>query len=157
MRYNLGCGLDILPGWVNVDGSEALRDMGVEIWDLEEMPWPFPLGSASEIRAVDVFEHIEPKLRPGFMVQCHELLEDRGMLFIQTTHYSSIDAYTDPTHYGAGFSEYTFDFWVRGTIHYQAKNPMYGGIEFEKVSVELNRGTGQMEARLRKVRTDATL
>ena len=155
MRYNLGCGLDIRKGWVNVDGSEALRNFGVEIWDLEEMPWPFPPGDASEIRAVDVFEHIEPKLRPGFMVECWQLLEDRGTLFIQTAHYTCIDAYTDPTHYGAGFTEQTFDFWVRGTVHFRHKNPMYGGVEFEKVKVELNRNTGQLEARLRKVRTDA--
>src|SRR5262249_17803304 len=116
VRYNLGCGLDILPGWVNVDGAEVLRDRGVEVWDLEEMPWPFPGASADEIRAIDVFEHIEPKLRVGFITECHRMLKPGATLRMQTAYYTSIDAYTDPTHYGA-FTEHSFDFWIPGTLH----------------------------------------
>ena len=50
MRLNLGCGRDVLPGWVNVNASDQLGP-GVEVWDLDEHPWPFEDGSASEIRA----------------------------------------------------------------------------------------------------------
>lgn len=146
-RLNLGCGLDVLPGWVNVDAVQA--HPSVEVWDLEEMPWPFEDMSASEIRAVDVFEHIEPKLRPGFIVQCHRILTPGGYLRMQTAHYTCMDAYTDPTHYGA-FTEYSFDFWIPGTIHYRAKNPMYGGVAFERVKTELNPGTGQLDVVLRR-------
>jgi len=38
MRINLGCGLDMLPGWVNVDASLGLPGT-YEVWDLEELPW----------------------------------------------------------------------------------------------------------------------
>jgi len=149
MRYNLGCGLDILPGWCNVDASEALRGRGVEVWDLEEMPWPFPDGSAEEIRAVDVFEHIEPKLRVGFITECHRMLVPGAALRMQTAYYTSVDAYTDPTHYGA-FTEQSFDFWVPGTLHYQAKNLMYGGVSFVKDKCEFNPASGQLDVILRR-------
>lgn len=132
MRVNLGCGLDVLPGWVNVD---IVPIAGAEQWDLEEMPWAWAEdGTVDEIRAIDVFEHIMPPARIGFMTECHRILRPGGSLHIQTSRWGSWTAVTDPTHWGAGFTERTFDYWIPGTEFYQL-NAMYGGVSFERVRI----------------------
>ena len=150
MRVNLGCGRAILPGWVNVDACPDLGP-GVEVWDLDEHPWPFEDGSAAEIRGFDIFEHVEDAV--GFMAECHRILAPGGVLRLQTTHHTCIDAYTDPTHKRFP-TEQTFDYWIRGTIFYDMQNVMMGGFHFEPLpgrpAAALNPGTGQMDVYLRK-------
>jgi predicted SAM-dependent methyltransferase len=147
VRVNLGCGLDILPGWVNVDASGQLGP-SVNVWDLDDIPWEWAGDcSASEIRARDIFEHVDDPV--GFMCECHRILVPGGPLRMQTTYWQWVDAFTDPTHKRFP-TEQTFDYWVRGTALYEAQNAQMGGVEFVKVRVEPNPGTGQMDVVLRK-------
>lgn len=53
LRLNLGCGGDILEGWVNVDLYP--RDERVVEGDIRDLSG---FSEASEIRAIDVLEHI---------------------------------------------------------------------------------------------------
>lgn len=147
MRLNLGCGRDVLPGWVNVDASDQLGP-GVEVWDLDEHPWPFDTGSVSEIRAVDIYEHLDNPV--GFMVEAHRVLEPGGMLRIQTAYWQCMDGYTDPTHRRVS-TEDSFDFWVPGTVYYEAQNVQMGGVAFDKVHVRPEQD-GQLHAVLRRPR-----
>ena len=147
MRLNLGCGWDQLPGWVNLDASDQLGP-GVEVWDLDEHPWPFPDASAAEIRAVDVYEHVDNPV--GFIVECHRVLEPGGVLRIQTAYWQCMDGYTDPTHKRVS-TEDSFDFWVEGTPYYAAQNAQMGGVSFDKVSVRPE-ADGQLHATLRRPR-----
>ena len=146
MRLNLGCGRDILPGWINLDASDALGQE-VLVWDLDEQPWPFHDRQAEEIRGIDIFEHVDNPV--GFMTECHRILHPGGILSLQTGYYQWVDAFTDPTHKRFP-TEFTFDFWVAGTPLYVAQNAQMGGVRFEKVKVEPNRMTGQLDAVLRK-------
>jgi predicted SAM-dependent methyltransferase len=118
-----------LPGWVNVD---LVNLPGTDIvHDLDVAPWPLPDGEAIEIRAYDIFEHVNNPL--VFMTECHRLLTIGGMLRIQTPHWKSWTAYTDPTHKRFP-TEYTFDYWVEGTELFK-HNAAYGGVTFSKVSI----------------------
>lgn len=146
MRINLGCGKDILPGWVNVDASDQLGP-GVEVWDLDEHPWPFEDASAQEIRGFDIYEHVWDPV--GFMIECHRILQPGGTLRLQTCYYLCIDAFTDPTHKRFP-TEYTFDYYVPGTPFYETSNAQFGGIVFEKIKVEPNVATGQLDVILRR-------
>lgn len=146
MRINLGCGRDLLPGWVNVDACPGLPGT-YEVWDLDEHPWPFEDGSAEEIRGIDVYEHMHDPI--GFMVECHRILAPGGVLRLQTAYYLSMDAYTDPTHKFSS-TEHSFDFWVPGTVYYEAQNAQFGGMVFSKRRVQLNRDTGQLDVVLVK-------
>lgn len=38
-RLNIGCGLDVRPGWVNIDRVDY---GGNQLCDLNRYPWPFP-------------------------------------------------------------------------------------------------------------------
>ena len=54
LRLNLGCGMNRLDGYVNVDryGEPDLRH------DLEVVPWPWPDDSVSEVLLKHVLEHL---------------------------------------------------------------------------------------------------
>ena len=58
LRLNLGCGMNHIEGFLNVDrfGEPDLRH------DLEVFPWPWPDDSVCEIMLEHVLEH---KLAPG--------------------------------------------------------------------------------------------
>lgn len=146
MRLNLGCGRDILPGWINVDASAALGP-SVEVWDLDE-PWQWAEDdSAEEIRGIDIFEHVDDPVL--FMMEAHRVLKPGGVLRLQTGYYLHRDAYTDPTHKRFP-TESTFDFWVPGNVLYDAQNVQMGGMAFVKVKVKPNPATGQLDVILRK-------
>lgn len=111
MRLNLGCGEDIRDGWVNVD---LFQDPRVVRADLDRTHWAWWAdGAAQEILARHIFEHVESA--PHFMAQCWRVLAPGGRLEIETPHWMSRDAYTDPTHRRFP-TEHTFDYWVPGTF-----------------------------------------
>ena len=52
MKLNLGCGSQIVDGWVNAD-KFGTPD---QVFDLESFPWPWPDSSADEI----LLGHVRP-------------------------------------------------------------------------------------------------
>lgn len=133
-----------MPGWVNVDRA-AIPGVDV-VHDLDVGPWPFARDAEVEqLAAVDVFEHVaDPVL---FMTECWRILQPNRMLFIQTPHYRSRDAYTDPTHRRFP-TEHTFDYWIPGTVLFTEHNPAYGGVSFAKVAMEIG---SNIQITLRKI------
>lgn len=119
MRLNLGCGEDIRDGWVNVDLFDG---DGVLCYDLNRDVWPWAEGSASEVLARHIFEHVDSA--PGFMEACWRVLAPGGRLEIETPHWMSRDAYTDPTHRRFP-TEHTFDYWVPGTYLHEHHGAAY--------------------------------
>lgn len=134
MRLNLGAGSHILTGWINVD---RVQMPGIDrVHDLNAGPWPFESRSADQIMAKDIFEHVDDPIL--FMTECHRILRPGAGLFIQCPYYKGRDAYTDPTHKRFP-TEHTFDFWIPGTALYGANNRAYGGVAFERKSLEVSR------------------
>jgi predicted SAM-dependent methyltransferase len=151
MILNLGCGSVLMPGAVNVDVADV---PGVDfVWDLDDAPWPFLEAydepQVSEIFAKDVFEHVANPIT--FMSECHRVLAPGGVLHIRTPYFRSIDAFTDPTHRRFP-TEYTFDYWVRGTVLHGLHNAAYGGVSFElEEHVRLDTDGGSLLVDLRKL------
>lgn len=125
MRLNLGCGSRLAEDFVNVDIAKL---DGVDVvHDLDVIPWPWEDGSAEKIVAQDVFEHVANPI--GFMTESHRVLQTGGLLVIKSPHWMHQDAYTDPTH-RRFCTEYTWDYWIPGTVLYNDHNPAYGGVGF---------------------------
>ncbi len=104
MKINLGCGLEKLEGYMSVDKRLML---GAEmVHDLDVMPWPFDDCSAEEIRAFDVFEHLEDVI--GAMDECWRILQPGGRLTIRGPAPDSPNLWVDVTHRRA-FVEHSFD------------------------------------------------
>ena len=54
-RLNIGCGLDVRPGWVNLD---CVDYGGNTVADLTRYPWPFPESHFDEVLASHILEHL---------------------------------------------------------------------------------------------------
>jgi len=132
IKINLGAGTDIRKDWVNVDlvpldGIDVVHNMAI-------YPWPFEDNSASEIRAVDVLEHLPPytqDLKPGvvaFIEECHRILKPGGELFIQTPGWRAEFLWIDPTHV-RGFDIQSMDFFDP-TKHYGITTGFYSQCKY---------------------------
>lgn len=144
MRLNLGCGAQIKPGWVNVD---VAKQEGVDVvHDLDVGPWPFEDQAAAAIEAWDVFEHVSDPIL--FITECHRVLQPFKYLHLHTPHYTSPDAFTDPTHRRFP-TEHTFDYWIPGRLLFDRHNKAYGGVSFDLVDMHMDQGS--MDITLRKI------
>lgn len=148
MRLNAGCGkfIDCDPEVVNLDAHPY---PGVQVvWDLDEHPWPFDDRTFSEVRGVQVFEHLADPI--GFMRDAHRVLELDGLLFLVVPHWQSENSFTDPTH-RRHCTERTFDYWCDGeALHAQFGDAYAGDAVFHKES--LVRTGDDMHVRLRRKR-----
>lgn len=147
-RLNLGAGGDILAGWINTD---IVRMPGIDmVHDLDVGPWPWESGSITEVRAIDVFEHVgDPVL---FMNECWRVLKPGGMLRVRSPHWKHENAYTDPTH-RRYCTERTWDYWTQGTEFNNKYGAAYcgDGVLFDRVSLELTDGNSNISIVLRRV------
>jgi len=104
-RLNLGCGVDVRPGWVNLDGR-ALPGVDV-VHDLAR-PLPFAAGTFDEVLCQDVLEHVDMVAVLG---EVHRVTAPGALVHIRSPHFSGHLAHVDPTHV-RGVSVATFDYFV---------------------------------------------
>lgn len=124
-KLNLGCGLDIRDGWVNLDSADL---PGVDVvHDLGVVPLPFEHDRFSEVLCQDVLEHVDyaPVLR-----DVHRILRPGGRVLIRSPHFTSRAVYVDPTHRSA-FSIDTFAFFVRDSDY--AERSYYYDFNFSRI------------------------
>jgi len=91
---NLGCGKKKLPGAINLDVTD--RTSPDVVHDLNVRPWPFADDTFREVHAYDVLEHLDDLL-PA-LEEIHRISRPGGRVLVTVPHYSSANAYTDPTH-----------------------------------------------------------
>jgi predicted SAM-dependent methyltransferase len=120
LRLNLGAGSEarLHPEYVNIDFVAA---PGIDVvHNVMEFPWPFEDGSAEEIRAIDLIEHLPVSTRDyeptliKFAEEAHRILAPGGLLYIQTPHWQSKNLWIDLSHV-RGFDERSFDYFDEAT------------------------------------------
>ncbi|KKU30925.1 MAG: Methyltransferase family protein, partial [Candidatus Amesbacteria bacterium GW2011_GWC1_46_24] len=80
LRLNLGCGDDLIPGYINIDARPQVRpDL---IWNLRR-PLPYPDESVSEIKAYDILEHLTLKEQENSLREMYRLLSVNGRIQIR--------------------------------------------------------------------------
>ena len=102
LRLNLGCGRNILEGWVNIDwiqlpGIDIVADLG----QCATTPLPFADDQVDEFLLSHVIEHI-PQTLP-MMQELYRIAKPGAKAWIRVPHGSSDDAWEDPTHVRAYF------------------------------------------------------
>src|SRR5262245_44004550 len=101
-RLNVGCGRNVIPGWINLD-AQPLPGVDI-IADLErcaEVPLPLGGDSVDEFLLSHVIEHIHAPL--PLMQELHRIARPGAKAFIRVPYGSSDDAWEDQTHVRAYF------------------------------------------------------
>lgn len=110
-KLNIGCGKDILKGYVNLD---IVKLPGVDVvHDLEKTPYPFKDNEFDEIVAHQILEHISDLSK--VMAELSRILKKGGRLKLDVPHFTSNTSFMDPTHKRL-FAYSTFDYFVKGTF-----------------------------------------
>lgn len=91
---NLGSGHKKLPGAINLDITD--RTSPDVVHDLDLRPWPFPDDTFREIHAYDVLEHLRDVI--ATLEEIHRISKPGARVLITVPHFSSANAFTDPTH-----------------------------------------------------------
>ncbi len=96
-KINLGCGRDILSGWINLD-KVALKgvDIIADLDDCNKTKLPFDNNEVDEILASHVIEHLHHPL--AFMEELHRIAKPNAKAVFKVPYGSSDDAFEDPTH-----------------------------------------------------------
>lgn len=147
MKLNLGAGSRPEQGYVNVD-QVALPGIEV-VHDLNVAPWPWDDGTAFEVKAEDVFEHVDDPLL--FMAELWRVLAVNAEVWIHTSYHGEVGSFTDPTH-KRFCTLNTFDYWIPGTYLNERYGAAYArGRHFEKVKLFLDGDPGYLNVILRKI------
>lgn len=149
MRLNVGCGQAVNPDpeVVNLDawpydGVQVVHDLTVD-------PWPFDDGAFDEVRAVQVYEHLDGPGCITFMGEAWRVLHPGGTLLITTPHWQSPNSFTDPTHV-QHCTEDSWGYWTAGH-HLQAQfGATFGSPPAVYSSARIDRDGGDLWAWLTK-------
>ncbi len=87
LRLHLGCGPNLLPGWVNVDFYNPKADQRI---DLFQFPWPWATSSADEIFMSHFLEHFDDHMRA--LQEVHRVLKPGGRFRVIAPHAFSSNA-----------------------------------------------------------------
>lgn len=98
MKFNMGCGQNPKPGFINVDASPASQPD--EVWDLEQMPWPWPDDCATEVHFIHSLEHMggDPKVFIALMQELYRIAAPDCKVVIHVPHPRHDSFINDPTH-----------------------------------------------------------
>ena len=128
-RLNIGCGNDIREGWINLDSVDL---EGVDVChDINKLPLPFEDSSLDEVDCQDVLEHCTDYI--AIVEDIHRILKRGGKLKIRVPHFTSKNAYTDPTH-KVFFAFRTFHFFSKKSIKARS---YYFDFSFDPVQTEI--------------------
>jgi SAM-dependent methyltransferase len=103
-RLNVGCGRNILAGWINLD-VKPLPGVDV-VADLElctSVPLPIEDDSVDEFLLSHVIEHVRDSL--GVMQELYRIARANAKVTIRVPYGGSDDAWEDPTHVRAYFAD----------------------------------------------------
>jgi SAM-dependent methyltransferase len=91
---NLGCGHKHVAGAVNLDVTPDTNPNVLH--DLNRRPWPLPDDHFREVLAYDVVEHLDDVM--ATFEEIHRVCCHGAVVRVAVPHFSSGNAYTDPTH-----------------------------------------------------------
>jgi SAM-dependent methyltransferase len=137
LKFNMGCGRDKRPGYLNVDQAPACAPD--QVCDLELTPWPWPDDCAEEVLFNHSLEHLggEPKVFLAIMRELYRICRDGAVVLINVPHPRHDNFLGDPTHVRAVspqvlslFSRAENDRWVAMGA---SNTPLahYLGVDFE--------------------------
>jgi hypothetical protein len=94
-HLNLGCGVQRMEGWVNVDREP---ETGPDLqFDLAARPWPLPDGCATEVNLSHVLEHTGEGFR-SVIQELYRVCRDGALVHVRVPGPAHEWFWTDPEH-----------------------------------------------------------
>ncbi len=106
-KLNLGCGLDTIKGYINLDFVD-LRGVDV-VHDLNKFPYPFKNNEIDEVYTSHILEHLDDFALT--MKELKRICRPGAKIKIRVPHFSCGVSYRGPTHKRM-FSYHTFDYFT---------------------------------------------
>lgn len=97
-RLNIGCGFNLIHGFINVDKSPACHpDL---VFDVETQPWPWPTSSIEQVLFFHSLEHMapDPNVYLGIIRELYRVCAPQARVRIVAPHPRHDDFINDPTH-----------------------------------------------------------
>lgn len=127
---HIGCGRQKLAGAVGVDiDPDSAADI---ILDLNKRPYPFGVSTVEQVFAEHIIEHLEDIV--AVMEEIHRICKNGARLKIISSHFSSVDSFTDITHKHF-LTSMSFDYFVPGTPLYIKHK--YSRVKYKKIGVRV--------------------
>ncbi len=124
-KLHLGCGRNILNGYVNLDKSKC---KGVDVvHDLDKYPWPFPPNYFDEVYGQDVIEHVDDLFRA--MREIHRICKKGAEVRLIVPYWHSSAAFYP--HHNFFFNVDTMKFFTEPDRSYDN----YYGYRMEKITL----------------------
>ncbi|MFA5292222.1 MAG: class I SAM-dependent methyltransferase [Phycisphaerae bacterium] len=125
---DLGCGKNKYPGAIGIDFNKNTNaDI---IHNLDIFPYPFGNNEFDTIVINHSIEHLDDVVR--VMEEVHRIAKPDAHVLINAPYFTSVDAFTDPTHKhfftARSFDYFTGDFESFG---------YYSDVKFRKLKVEI--------------------
>ena len=131
-KLNLGCGKELLKGYINVDKYKPYDIMV----DIEKIPYPFKDNKFEEIICSSTLEHISKDKQIKTIMECHRILKIRGILILSVPYYHSLLAYNTLLHKSPEFSLDTFNqFDVKQGYNIDNESDLFPRFKIKKEAV----------------------
>jgi SAM-dependent methyltransferase len=145
-RLNVGCGRNVMPGWINLDIAKLPGvDVVADIEKCSVEPFPIEADSIDEFLLSHVIEHVHASL--DLMQELYRIAKPNAKATIRVPFGGSDDAWEDPTHVRAYFANsfgyFSQPFYWRADYGYRAdwqpKRIVYllEGQRFQKVPIPM--------------------
>jgi ubiquinone/menaquinone biosynthesis C-methylase UbiE len=141
IKLNLGCGYDILDGYINVDKFPV--NSSVINHDLESLPYPWEDNSVTEIVMRHVLEHLgqQPAQYIAILKELYRVCQNEALIRITVPHPNHDNFKNDPTHVrivtpdGLQLFSKTFNQYCITNKYSNSTLGLYYDIDFEVVDV----------------------
>jgi len=96
VKLQLGCGPNVLPGWLNTDKRASAYRAGAEYLDVSRRFW-LPDSSVDYVFSEHLFEHLTYPQAGNMLSECYRVLKPGGVIRIATPNLAFLfDLYLHP-------------------------------------------------------------
>ncbi len=125
---DLGCGRAKAPGAIGLDINP--RSAADVIHDVDQLPYPFQPDTFDRVICSGIIEHVDSIV--AVMEELHRICRAGAVIEITTPYFTSVDAWTDPTHKHY-LSSRSFDYFTGDFPEYS----FYSTARFQKRAVDI--------------------
>lgn len=152
-KLNVGCGRNVIDGWINLDRIALPGvDVVADIDSCAEHPLPIPDNHVDEFLLSHVLEHLHNPL--PLMQELHRIAVPDALAVVRIPYGSSDDAFEDPTHVRQYFHN-SFGYFSQ-PFYWRADYGFRGDWHAERVSLLLPKDDNEglsVDEIMQKVRT----